>query len=68
VRYLGFPLGRLCVAGACRDSLEGGYGTFPARLELNPSFRLAGIVSGGFLFRYRVGVDLARREVWLVER
>jgi len=68
VRFLGFPIGRLCVAGACRDSLEGGYGTFPARLELNPNFRLAGIVSGGFLFRYRVGVDLARREMLLVER
>ncbi len=68
VRYLGFPIVRLCVAGACSDSLEGGYGTFPARLELNPNFRLAGIVSGGFLSRYRVGVDIARREVWLVER
>jgi len=68
VRFLGFPIARLCVAGACGDSLQGGYGTFPARLELNPSFRLAGIVSGGFLFRYRVGVDLARREAWLIER
>ena len=68
VRFLGFPVARLCVAGACRDSLEGGYGTFPARLELNPSFRLAGIVSGGFLFRYRVAVDLVRREAWLIER
>lgn len=67
VRYLGVPIGRLCVGDACRDALEGGYGTFPARLELNPSFRLAGIVSGGFLSRYRVGVDLARRELWLVE-
>ena len=68
VRFLGFPIARLCMAGACRDSLEGGYGTFPARLELNPSFRLAGIVSGGFLFGYRVGVDLPRREAWLIER
>jgi len=68
VRYLGFPIARLCVAGACRDSLEGGYGTFPARLELNPNFRLAGIVSGGFLFRYRVAVDPGRSEMWLVER
>jgi aspartyl protease/tetratricopeptide repeat protein len=68
VRFLGVPIARLCVDGACRDSLDGGYGTFPARLELNPSFRLAGIVSGGFLFRYRVGVDLARREAWLIER
>jgi aspartyl protease len=68
VRFLDFPITRLCVAGACRDSLAGGYGTFPARLELNPNFRLAGIVSGGFLFRYRVGVDLARREVLLVQR
>jgi hypothetical protein len=67
VRFLGFPIGTLCVGGACRDSLEGGYGTFPARLELNPSFRLAGIVSGGFLSRYRVGIDIARRELWLVE-
>ena len=58
----------LCVDGACRDSLEGGYGTFPARLELNPNFRLAGIVSGGFLFHYRVAVDLGRSEIWLVER
>lgn len=68
VRFLGFPVARLCIGGACRDSLEGGYGIFPPRLELNPTFRLAGIVSGGFLFHYRVGVDLARREVWLVER
>ena len=68
VRFLGFTIGRLCVATACGDSLEGGYGTFPVRLELNPSFRLAGIVSGGFLVRYRVGIDLARREAWLVER
>jgi len=68
VRFLGFPIAKLCVAAACQESLEGGYGTFPARLELNPSFRLAGIVSGGFLFRYRVGVDLARREAWLIER
>lgn len=67
VRYLGFPIARLCVAAACRDSLEGGYGTFPARLELNPNFRLAGIVSGGFLSRYRVAVDPARSEMWLVE-
>ncbi|MGH7730416.1 MAG: aspartyl protease family protein, partial [Candidatus Eiseniibacteriota bacterium] len=67
-RFLVFPIRTLCVAGACSDSLEGGYGTFPDRLELNPNFRLAGIVSGGFLFRYRVGVDLARREAWLIER
>lgn len=68
VRFLGFPIERLCVGGACRDSLEGGYGTFPPRLELNPNFRLAGIVSGGFLSPYRVAVDLARGEVSLVER
>ena len=67
VRFLGFPIDSLCVAGACRRALEGGYGTFPPRLERNPSFRLAGIVSGGFLSRYRVGVDLSRGEVWLVE-
>ncbi len=67
VGFLEVPLGRLCVGSACRDSLPGGYGTFPARLETNPNFRLAGIVSGGFLSRYRVGVDLSRREVWLVE-
>lgn len=62
-----FPITRLCVADACRDSLEGAYGAFAPRLEQNPSFRLAGIVSGGFLTRYRIGVDVDRREVWLVE-
>ena len=62
-----FPITRLCVADACRDSLEGTYGAFAPRLEQNPSFRLAGIVSGGFLTRYRIGVDADRREVWLVE-
>ena len=67
VHYLRFPVGRLCVGDACRDSLAGVYGTFPPRLELNPNFRLAGIVSREFLSRYRFGVDLARREVWLVE-
>jgi len=67
VGFYRFPVGRLCVGGACRDSLAGAYGIFPPRLELNPNFRLAGIVSSGFLSRYRVGVDLARGEVWLVE-
>ncbi len=67
VGYYRFTVGRLCVDGACRDSLEGTYGIFPARLELNPNFRVAGLISNGFLSRYRVGVDLARREVWLIE-
>jgi len=67
VAFYRFPVGRLCVGGACRDSLAGVYGIFPPRLELNPNFRLAGIVSSGFLSRYRVGVDLSRGEVWLVE-
>ncbi|MEK7329977.1 MAG: aspartyl protease family protein, partial [Candidatus Eisenbacteria bacterium] len=67
VGYFRFPVARLCVGGACRDSLAGVYGIFPARLELNPNFRLAGLVSNGFLSRYRLGVDLSRREVWLVE-
>ena len=62
-----FPITRLCVADACLDSLQGTYGSFPPRLELNPTFRLAGIVSGSFLTRYRVGFDVDRREVWLVE-
>jgi hypothetical protein len=66
-RFIAFPIARLCVADACLDSLAGAYGTFPARLEQNPNFRLAGIVSGAFLTRYRIGVDVARREVWLVE-
>ena len=65
--FLRFPVGRLCLGPACRDSLEGAYGTFPPRLELNPNFRLAGLVLAGFLSRYRFGVDLSRREVWLVE-
>jgi hypothetical protein len=67
VGYFGFTVARLCVGGACRDSLAGVYGIFPARLELNPNFRLAGLVSNGFLSHYRIGVDVARREVWLVE-
>jgi hypothetical protein len=67
VAYLRFAVGRLCVGGACRDSLAGVYGIFPARLELNPNFRLAGLVENGFLSHYRMGIDLARREVWLVE-
>ncbi len=67
VGYYRFPLQRLCVGEACRDSLVGLYGTFPPRLELNPNFRLAGMVSRGFLSRYRFGVDLAHGEVWLVE-
>jgi len=67
VPLIAFPIARLCVADACLDSLEGAYGGFPPRLEQNPSFRLAGIVSGGFLARYRIGVDADRREVWLVE-
>ena len=66
VHFIPFRVGRLCVADACLDSLTGAYGTFPPRLELNPTFRLAGIVSGGFLSRYRMGVDMGRREVWLV--
>jgi hypothetical protein len=67
VNYLQFRIGHLCVGGACRDSLTGVYGTFPPRLELNPNFRLAGIVSAGFLEHYRIGVDLPNRQVWLVE-
>lgn len=67
VRFITFPIGRLCVGDACVESVEGAYGTFPPRLELNPSFRVAGIVSGGFLSRYRVAVDMARHEVTLVE-
>lgn len=67
VQLIPFPIARLCVADACQDSLAGTYGAFAPRLEQNPSFRLAGIVSGGFLNRYRIGVDADRREVWLVE-
>lgn len=66
VGYFEFRIGHLCVGDACRDSLTGVYGTFAPRLELNPNFRLAGIVSNGFLARYRVGIDLAHRQVWLV--
>jgi tetratricopeptide (TPR) repeat protein len=62
-----FPITRLCVADACQDSLTGTYGAFAPRLEQNPSFRLAGIVSGAFLTRFRIGVDADRREIWLVE-
>jgi hypothetical protein len=67
VNYLEFPVGRLCLGAACQDSLTGTYGTFPPRLEHNPNFRLAGMVQSGFLSRYRLGVDLSRRQVWLVE-
>lgn len=67
VTYLEFPVGRLCLGAACQDSLTGTYGTFPPRLEHNPNFRLAGMISNGFLSRYRLGVDLPRRTVWLVE-
>jgi hypothetical protein len=67
VTFWVFPIARLWVGEAFADSLEGACGTFPPRLELNPSFRVAGIVSGGFLSRYRVAVDMARHEVWLVE-
>lgn len=67
VAYLRFPVDRLCVGDACRDSLAGVAGTFPPRLELNPNFRLAGIVSREFLSRYRLAVDMARREFWLIE-
>jgi len=67
VGFYRIPVGRLCIGDACSDSLAGAYGIFPSRLELNPNFRLAGIVSSGFLSRYRVGVDLSRGEVWLVE-
>jgi hypothetical protein len=67
VGYLRFTVGRLCIGGACRDSLAGVYGIFPSRLELSPNFRLAGLVENGFLSHYRVAVDLARRDVWLIE-
>ena len=67
VGFIVFPIQRLWVGEAFADSLEGAYGTFPPRLELNPSFRVAGIVSGGFLSRYRVAVDMSRGEVWLIE-
>jgi aspartyl protease len=67
VAYLRFPVDRLCVGDACRDSLAGVGGTFPPRLEHNPNFRLAGIVSREFLSRYRLAVDMARGEFWLIE-
>jgi len=67
VAYLRFPVDRLCLGDACRDSLAGVAGTFPPRLELNPNFRLAGIVSREFLSRYRFSVDVGRGEVWLIE-
>ncbi|HKQ59285.1 MAG TPA: tetratricopeptide repeat protein [Candidatus Eisenbacteria bacterium] len=67
VGYLDVQIARLCIGGACRDSLAGAYGTFPARLELNPNFRLAGVVSNGFLAGYRCAVDLSRAEAWLIE-
>jgi hypothetical protein len=67
VEYLRFPLPRLCAGSACRDSLEGIYGLFPARLERNPGFRVAGLISQGFLSRYRFGVDPAEQRIWLIE-
>jgi hypothetical protein len=67
VSYFAFDVPRVCAGTACRDALTGTYGLFPARLELNPNFRIAGLLSRGFLDRYRVAVDLGRREVWLIE-
>ena len=67
ISYIEYPIARLCLGSACRDSLTGAYGTFPARLELNPTFRLAGVVSSGFLSRYRFAVDLSRGQAWLIE-
>lgn len=67
VEYLRFTVPRLCAGSACRDSLEGIYGLFPARLEQNPGFRVAGLISQGFLSRYRLGVDPAEQRIWLIE-
>lgn len=67
VEYLRFTVPRLCAGSACHDSLEGIYGLFPARLERNPSFRVAGLISQGFLSRYRLGVDPAEQRIWLIE-
>lgn len=67
VRYHPLDPARLCLAEVCVDSVAGVYGIFPETLELNPSFRVAGMVSHGFLSRFRFGVDLPRRRVWLVE-
>ncbi|MBI1796177.1 MAG: aspartyl protease family protein [Candidatus Eisenbacteria bacterium] len=67
VAYYACSVPRVCAGSACRDSLTGTYGIFPPRLETNPNFRVAGLLSRGFLDRYRLGVDLARREVWLIE-
>jgi hypothetical protein len=66
VGYIDVQIARLCIGGACRDSLAGAYGTFPPRLELNPNFRLAGVVSNGILAGYRCAVDLSRAEAWLI--
>jgi hypothetical protein len=67
VSYYGFPVPRVCAGSACRDSLTGIYGIFPPRLELNPNFRVAGLLCRGFLAGYRLAVDIGRREVWLIE-
>jgi hypothetical protein len=67
VGYYRFEVPMLCIAGVCRDSLPGSYGIFPPRLERNPNFRIAGMVLSEFWSRYRVGIDLARCEMWLVE-
>ena len=57
----------LCVGAACGDSISGAYGLFPPTLELNPNFRAAGIVSQGFLARYRYEVHVAQGAIRLIE-
>lgn len=66
VRYHPIAAARLCLGEVCSDSVGGVYGIFPESLELNPSFRIAGMVSHGFVSRYRYGVDLRQRRAWLV--
>ncbi len=57
----------LCLGSACRDSVPGLYGLFPAVLEWNPNFRAAGVVSEGFLSRYRYEVHIAQGSIRLIE-
>jgi tetratricopeptide (TPR) repeat protein len=67
VSYTPLPATKVCVGPACVDDLTGVYGVFPEALERNPDFRIAALVSDGFLSRYRYGVDLNGGRIWLIE-
>src|SRR6185369_9797044 len=67
VSYVPLHATRVCVGDACAGDATGVYGVFPEALERGSGFRVAALVSDGFLSRYRYAVDLARGRAWLVE-